>query len=319
MSTSSFIDALESNRLDLVKKFPKTDFHNHIEFGGKVRFMEEIYNVKIEKVPINLSGVLGMDFWRKKNIMPFLKGKEGMMKMWYASMFQAKEDNIKVINPSFGISMKDVWGSYSEGMNVFNKLVDIVYEDDEKPIILPEISLKRSISSETSISNIKEIIDTGLFFSVDLIGDEYVGVDKFVETYALARSAGMILKAHIGEYSSARYIRECIEKLEIDEIHHGIRAIEDDALLELIYQRDIKMNICVTSNLILGYVDSIYNHPIRRLFDKGIDISINSDDILIFNSEVSEEYLKLYQAKIFSAKELESIRLKSLNRYINKY
>ncbi|MCT4565745.1 MAG: hypothetical protein N4A68_15720 [Maledivibacter sp.] len=62
----------------------------------------------------------------------------------------------------------------------------------------------------------------------------------------------------------------------------------------------------------LGRVDSIKNHPIRRLFDNGIKVTINSDDVLIFDSHVSGEYLKLFQEEVFDARELDMIRLNGL-------
>jgi adenosine deaminase len=75
---------------------------------------------------------------------------------------------------------------------------------------------------------------------------------------------------------------------------------------------NIQLNICPTSNVMLGRVESIKKHPIRKLFDAGIKVTINSDDVLIFDSSVSGEYMKLFKAGIFNAEELDIIRMNGL-------
>ena len=80
----------------------------------------------------------------------------------------------------------------------------------------------------------------------------------------------------------------------------------------MIKDRNIRLNICPTSNIYLKAIDDIKNHPIKKLFDKGINISINTDDLIVFDSSVSEEYLMLYSNKIFTEEELDIIRRNSL-------
>ena len=72
--------------------------------------------------------------------------------------------------------------------------------------------------------------------------------------------------------------------------------------------RRIPLHICPTSNIRLGRIHGYSVHPIRTLFDHGVSVTINSDDIAIFDTSVSEEYVHLYQANVFSASELDAIR-----------
>jgi adenosine deaminase len=74
----------------------------------------------------------------------------------------------------------------------------------------------------------------------------------------------------------------------------------------------IQLNICPTSNVMLNRVDNLKNHPIRTLFEYGVRVTINSDDILVFGQSVSKEYLDLYEAGVFSAEELNIIRKNGL-------
>ena len=71
----------------------------------------------------------------------------------------------------------------------------------------------------------------------------------------------------------------------------------------------IQLNICPTSNLLLGRVELISKHPIRKLFDNDIKVTINSDDVLMFDNPVSEEYMKVYTLKVFDGSELDIIRV----------
>ena len=71
---------------------------------------------------------------------------------------------------------------------------------------------------------------------------------------------------------------------------------------------NIRLNVCPTSNIILSRVENLETHPARKLADNGVIITINSDDIMIFNQSVSEEYLNLYHVKLFSANELNVLR-----------
>ena len=91
-------------------------------------------------------------------------------------------------------------------------------------------------------------------------------------------------------------------------------AVESDYVLDMIKERNIRLNICPTSNIYLGAVDDIKNHPVRKIYDKNINISINTDDLIVFDSTVSEEYLVLYNNHIFNEDELDKIRINSLDK-----
>ena len=79
----------------------------------------------------------------------------------------------------------------------------------------------------------------------------------------------------------------------------------------------IQLNICPSSNVMLRLVESYALHPIRKLYDYGIPITINSDDLLIFNQTVSQEYLNLFEADLMTAEELNDIRETGLKELIN--
>jgi len=78
--------------------------------------------------------------------------------------------------------------------------------------------------------------------------------------------------------------------------------------MRMLADNHVRLNVCPTSNVMLGRVDRLETHPIRRLYDAGVEVTVNTDDVLVFGSGVSEEFLSLYQAKVFNADELDGIR-----------
>lgn len=151
------------------------------------------------------------------------------------------------------------------------------------------------------------------FNSIDLYGDELSQpIENFKGIYKRAKNYGIRLKAHVGEWGSAEDIIKAVETLELDEIQHGIAASHSAKTINYLLDNKIRLNIVPTSNVMLGRVSEIKEHPIKEFYKSGLDVTINSDDILIFDSDVSKEYLKLYKNKVLTAEELDEIRLNGL-------
>jgi adenosine deaminase len=169
------------------------------------------------------------------------------------------------------------------------------------------------LSRHCSVSNLQEWmapwLDLGFHTVLDLSGDELVQpIEVFKPLYRAAKNKGMRLKAHVGEWGTADDVQRAVEVLELDEVQHGISAAGSPTVMRFLADRQIRLNICPTSNILLGRVARLQDHPIRRLFDAGVKVTINSDDAIVFGVGVSEEFLRLYQAGVFSAKELDQIR-----------
>ena len=139
-------------------------------------------------------------------------------------------------------------------------------------------------------------------------------IENFKSIYHRAKSEGLKLKAHVGEWGTAADVRKAVECLELDEVQHGIAAVEDSNVVRFLVDNKIRLNITPTSNYLLGRVKDLKSHPIAELYRNGVDVTINSDDVLIFDSDVSKEYLRLYQSGCLSAEELEDIRRNGLRQ-----
>ena len=158
-----------------------------------------------------------------------------------------------------------------------------------------------------------EAIELDIFQSMDLYSHQEACAPEAVQSlYTKARTAGMKLKAHVGEFGGAEEVRRTVEVLDLDEVQHGIAAAESVEVMRWLSENQIQLNVCPTSNVMLDGVPDIASHPIRILFDNGVPVTINTDDLMIFGQSVSEEYRNLYRAGVFSPKELEDIRCASL-------
>lgn len=128
-----------------------------------------------------------------------------------------------------------------------------------------------------------------------MYGDELAQpIENFKGIYRRAKKEGLRLKAHVGEWGTAKDVRTAVEELELDEVQHGIAAVSDESVIRFLADNKIRLNITPTSNILLGRVADMSMHPIGKLYRSGVDVTINSDDVLIFDSDVSKEYLRLY-------------------------
>lgn len=113
---------------------------------------------------------------------------------------------------------------------------------------------------------------------------------RFAQAFKRAGAAGLRRTVHAGESSGPEGVRDALDLLGADRIDHGVRAIEDPDLVDLLAERRIPLGICPTSNLKLGVCTAIENHPIDRLRRAGVVVSINTDDPVLLGASLEGEY-----------------------------
>jgi adenosine deaminase len=137
--------------------------------------------------------------------------------------------------------------------------------------------------------------------------------ELFVEAFDLARAGGLASVPHAGEVAGAESVRGAIEALGAQRIGHGVRCLEDPSLVEVLRQRKIPLEVCPTSNVCLGVAPSLAEHPLLELMDRGLYVTINSDDPPMFNTTLTDEYLRVANAFDFDRRQIEGLILNALH------
>ncbi|MEV0638366.1 adenosine deaminase [Streptomyces sp. NPDC050619] len=114
--------------------------------------------------------------------------------------------------------------------------------------------------------------------------------EPFAEAFALARAAGLIAAPHAGELAGPESVRGALDALGAQRVQHGVRAVEDAALVTRLAAEGVTLDVCPTSNFRLGVVDSVAAHPLPRLLDAGVRCTLAADDSLLFGSGLLDEY-----------------------------
>lgn len=129
---------------------------------------------------------------------------------------------------------------------------------------------------------------------------------QFERVFAKARDAGLQLTVHAGEALGPESVWDSLRLLKVDRIGHGVRAIEDPALVAHLAANKIPLEVCPTGNIRTGIYRSYKEHPVRKLFEAGVPITINTDDPTFFRVTLSQE-LSALTALGFSRDEIQSL------------
>ena len=168
------------------------------------------------------------------------------------------------------------------------------------------------VSRSFGVDNAKRNLDLLLknpcdaIIGIGLGGAEQKGTAQdFVDIFERAIDNGYHVVAHAGEDVGPKSVWDTINMLHAERVGHGISSIEDENLIKTLQERGIPLEICPTSNLITKkYARTLQEHPMRKFFDAGIAVTINTDDPAIFDSELNHEYELLMSNNIFSFHEI---------------
>jgi adenosine deaminase len=307
MAPTAFASALLGGDLQAVRACPKADLHTHGFAKADRDYVREKTGHDIEPVKVPLRSMDEMHEWAKANIADIFAGNDGRMLGIEANFVGALKDGVTRIE--FG---DDVW-MVTQGLGSPRDLVDSIARIHARmaPEIewIPQLGLSRHCQLSWLQKWMAPWLDLAFHKVLDLSGDELAQpIEVFQPLYRAAKNKGMRLKAHVGEWGTADDVQRAVEVLELDEVQHGIAAADSAAVMRFLADHRIRLNICPTSNLLLGRVARLQDHPIRKLFDAGVKVTVNTDDAIVFGAGVSEEFLGLFQAGVFTAAELDLIR-----------
>lgn len=308
---NDFKKAIIENNINKLKRIDKTDIHNHTTLSCTKNYL---LNNGIKLSDEKISDIQSFLKFSRDNVSPIKQKEEGLRLLIKGNLENCIETGVKYVCTQI---------DYNICVRTFNldkdKFIDFLKSFKYDGLnIFWDISLSRDNYKEEYKKDILRLINTGFFNGIDLVSTENsIPNSQFIDFYNLANSLNMITKVHAGEQLGAAYIYECIKDFNPKQIQHGIHIVENENVMKIAKEREIVFNVCPTSNVVLGNAKSYKDHPIKEMVEYGLKVTINTDDLLVFDSDINEEYLKLYNEGTLSAKQLDSIRTFGLSLFEN--
>jgi adenosine deaminase len=287
-----------------MKSIPKIELHLHLEGGAPPAFIRGIAKEK----SVDLSGIFRedgsyayKDFWHFLTVYEaatsVLTTPEDYARLTRAVLEESAEHGVvyseTFISPDFcGGGDISAWREYLHAIEE-----TATKAEAELGIILRGIVTPiRHFGPEKSRPIARCAAETvGSFITgFGIAGDELVGKPKdFLWAFDCAREAGLRLTAHAGEWGGAESVRDAIRDLRVERIGHGVQAITDLALVDEIAEAGITLECCPGSNVFLGVFPTWRDHPIEKLRDRGVKVTVSTDDPPFFHTTMSAEYDRL--------------------------
>jgi adenosine deaminase len=291
----------------LIKRLPKCELHIHIEGSLEPEMVFALARRNGIRLPYPSVEALRQAY-RFGDLQDFLNvyyqamsvlvTEQDFYDLAWAYLERAHADNVRHVEMFF-----DPQGHTSRGVafaTVIGGLHRAIVDAGEKLGV--QASLIMCFLRHLDEADAQRTLDQALAFKDRIVG---VGLDssekgnppsKFKHVFARARDAGFFLTAHAGEEGPASYVWEALDVLGCARIDHGNHSIEDASLVGRLAREQVPLTMCPLSNLRLRVVDELAHHPLRRLMDKGVLVTVNSDDPAYFGGYVNQNYLAISAA-----------------------
>jgi len=164
----------------------------------------------------------------------------------------------------------------------------------------------RHLDEESAIKTLEEALEYKELISAVGLDSSELGQppSKFEKVFKQAREAGFLTVAHAGEEGPAEYVWEALDLLKVSRVDHGNNSLNDEKLVTELVKRKMPLTVCPLSNLKLQVVKDLKKHPLRKMLEKGLKATINSDDPAYFGGYMNENYLAISEALELSKEEI---------------
>ena len=308
----------------LINRLPKCELHIHIEGSLEPGLMFAL--ARRNDIRLRYPSVAALrQAYAFRNLQDFLDiYYEGMSvliteqdfyDLAWAYLERAHADNVRHVEMFF-----DPQGHTSRGIP-FSTVVDGLNRAvaDAKRELGVHASLIMCFLRHLDEADAERTLDCALAFRDRIVG---VGLDssetgyppgKFKHVFHRARDAGFFLTAHAGEEGPPSYVWEALDVLGVARIDHGNRSLEDAALVGRLARDQVPLTVCPLSNVRLRLVDDLVHHPLRRMLDKGLIVTVNSDDPAYFGGYVNQNYVAVSEALGLRREEIATIVRNGIN------
>ncbi|QAY65724.1 adenosine deaminase [Paenibacillus protaetiae] len=306
----------------LLKALPKIDLHVHLDGSVKPETLRELADAQGMPLPEGeLTGSMQVDeqceslvdyLSKFSFVLPFLQTAEALERVAYEVVEQAKEQNCLYIEVRFAPLLHTQQGlSAAEAI----RLVVAGLQRAEAELGVPARAIAICMRHDTPERS-KEVIQAAAEWhgkgvaAVDLAGDEAgYPPELHRELFELARRLKLPVTIHAGEAGGADNVRTAIEQLGALRIGHGVRMQEDPSVVELVQRRRIPLEMCPLSNIQTKAVSGWEVYPIRSYMQQGILVTVNTDNMTVSGTTMTNEYALLAEKLGFSGKELAQLSL----------
>jgi len=291
----------------LIRRLPKCELHIHIEGSLEPELMFVLAHRNGIRLPYASVDAVRQAYQFRQlqdfldiyyRGMSVLVTEQDFYDLAWAYLKRAREDNVRHVEMFF-----DPQGHTARGI-AFSVVVGGLHRAivDARRELGIQASLIMCFLRHLDEADAEKTLDSALAFRDKIVG---VGLDssergnppsKFARVFRRARDAGFFLTAHAGEEGPSAYVWEALDLLGVGRIDHGNRSLDDDALVGRLARERMALTVCPLSNLRLRVVDDLNHHPLRRMMDKGLLVTINSDDPAYFGGYVNENYRAVSQA-----------------------
>src|SRR3954465_3470558 len=285
----------------LIKSLPKCELHIHIEGSLEPELMFAL--ARRNGISLPFASVEAVrQAYQFSNLQDFLDiyyqgmsvliTEQDFYDLAWSYLERARADNVMHVEMFF-----DPQGHTARGIafaTVINGLHRAI-ADAERTLGV-RASLIMCFLRHLDEADAEKTLDAALAFKNRIVG---VGLDsseaghppsKFKHVFRRAHDAGFFLSAHAGEEGPPDYVWQALDGLGVGRIDHGNRAMEDQTLVERLAREKTGLTVCPLSNLRLRVVDDLAKHPLRRMMDKGLMVTVNSDDPAYFGGYVNQNY-----------------------------
>ena len=290
-----------------INMLPKIELHLHLEGGAPPAFIRGLAREK----KIDLSGIFNeqggykfTDFWNFLKVYEAatetLQRPEDFYRLTMAVLEESAASGViyseTFLSPDF-CGGRDI-GAWREYLHAIREAADKA-EATLGITLRGIVTCIRHFGPDKARQTARCAAETAGDFIVGfgIAGDEKSGQPKdFLWSFDAAREAGLRITAHAGEWGGPQSVRDAIHDLGAERIGHGVRAIEDLALVDEIAERGIVLEVCPGSNVALGLYKDFRAHPIGQMYDRGVKVTISTDDPPFFHTTMAREYDQLNRA-----------------------
>ncbi len=290
---------------DFIQSLPKTETHLHFEGTLPLELLQKV-RPEFKTPPASWA-----PNFKFRDFTHFEKELLDMAFSWFTSAERYHEAAKMVFAHQVAQNIKYVETSFASGCIEFLGLNGREVLDAIRSAVPAglEVRVFLGIHHNGCTPKMKPVLADALTWKdltgIDLHGTESFPLEPWTAPYwEAARKAGKFTKAHAGELMGADFVKRVLNELKPQRIEHGIRSVEDPAVVAEIKRRGLALDTCPISNHKLVPGVTLANHPIRQLFDAGVKVTVSTDDPLSFGNTLADEYIGLVEQRGFSRKEI---------------